>query len=154
MIEVPTTGPRLVAKGNISWVCASPKPYTFMTLTRKPFCLRYPKSPCALERRAILTAAPSREMLFPPPGGAFLLRQSRVRRHLPTHINFLFCEKHLIFFFCLCIISRQYFAGVMELADVTDSKSVGGNTVRVRPPPPAPVKRKACEAGLSFYSYS
>ena len=26
----------------------------------------------------------------------------------------------------------------MELADVTDSKSVGSNTVRVRPPPPAP----------------
>ena len=30
------------------------------------------------------------------------------------------------------------YAGVMELADVTDSKSVGSNTVRVRPPPPAP----------------
>ena len=30
------------------------------------------------------------------------------------------------------------FAGVMELADVTDSKSVGSDTVRVRPPPPAP----------------
>ena len=26
----------------------------------------------------------------------------------------------------------------MELADVTDSKSVGSDTVRVRPPPPAP----------------
>ncbi len=29
-------------------------------------------------------------------------------------------------------------AGVMELADVTDSKSVGSDTVRVRLPPPAP----------------
>ena len=29
-------------------------------------------------------------------------------------------------------------AGVMELVDVTDSKSVGGNIVRVRVPPPAP----------------
>ena len=29
-------------------------------------------------------------------------------------------------------------AGVMELADVTDSKSVGSNTVWVRVPPPAP----------------
>ncbi len=32
----------------------------------------------------------------------------------------------------------EIFAGVMELADVTDSKSVGSDTVRVRPPPPAP----------------
>ena len=32
------------------------------------------------------------------------------------------------------------FAGVMELADVTDSKSVGSDTVRVRPPPSAPEK--------------
>ena len=29
-------------------------------------------------------------------------------------------------------------AGVMELADVLDSKSSPGNRVRVRPPPPAP----------------
>ena len=30
-------------------------------------------------------------------------------------------------------------AGVLELADEVDSKSIGGNTVRVRPPPPAPI---------------
>ena len=33
---------------------------------------------------------------------------------------------------------RGIFAGVMELADVPDSKS-GPDRVRVRPPPPAPV---------------
>ena len=32
----------------------------------------------------------------------------------------------------------------MELADVTDSKSVGSNTVRVRPPPSAPKKAGIC----------
>jgi hypothetical protein len=32
-------------------------------------------------------------------------------------------------------------AGVMELVDVTDSKSVGGNIVRVRVPPPAPKQK-------------
>ena len=29
---------------------------------------------------------------------------------------------------------------MMELVDVTDSKSVGGNIVWVRVPPPAPIK--------------
>ena len=38
------------------------------------------------------------------------------------------------------------FAGVMELADVTDSKSVGGDTVWVRVPPPAPRRSKLCIA--------
>ena len=31
---------------------------------------------------------------------------------------------------------------MLELADEADSKSVGSDTVRVRPPPPAPIKRK------------
>ena len=31
----------------------------------------------------------------------------------------------------------------MELADVLDSKSSGSDTVRVRPPPPAPKKHRA-----------
>ena len=35
---------------------------------------------------------------------------------------------------------RVNFAGMMELADVPDSKSGGSDTVRVRPPPPAPEK--------------
>ena len=40
---------------------------------------------------------------------------------------------------CVIIIlsvSRREYAGVMESADVLDSKISGSNTVRVRPPPP------------------
>ena len=39
------------------------------------------------------------------------------------------------------------FAGVMELADVTDSKSVGSDTVWVRVPPPAPQKKSLLSTG-------
>ena len=35
------------------------------------------------------------------------------------------------------IMSKYLHAGVLELADETDSKSVGGDTVWVRPPSPA-----------------
>ena len=37
---------------------------------------------------------------------------------------------------------RQNFAGMMELADVPDSKSGPGNRVWVRLPPPAPTKTR------------
>ena len=39
----------------------------------------------------------------------------------------------------------------MELADVTDSKSVGSNTVRVRPPPSAPKKQPSAFAEGCFF---
>ncbi len=45
--------------------------------------------------------------------------------------------------------SNLIFAGVMELADVLDSKSSGSDTVWVRPPPPAP--RKATCFYKSFF---
>ena len=39
----------------------------------------------------------------------------------------------------------------MELADVTDSKSVGSNTVRVRPPPSAPKIAPRSTSGVLFF---
>ena len=41
----------------------------------------------------------------------------------------------------------------MELADVTDSKSVGSDTVRVRPPPPAFTK-KCLHSSVRAFSVS
>ena len=43
-------------------------------------------------------------------------------------------------------------AGVLELADEVDSKSIGGDTVRVRPPPPAPKRREKHSMLLSSFS--
>ena len=37
------------------------------------------------------------------------------------------------------------------MADVTDSKSVGGDTVWVQVPPPAPIKEKHFEMLLFYY---
>ena len=59
----------------------------------------------------------------------------------------------------ICVQNLNIFAGVMELADVTDSKSVGSNTVWVRVPPPAPSSEtldpSAFEASsVSFFIYA
>ena len=53
----------------------------------------------------------------------------------------------------LCLLaSTILYAGVMELADVSDSKSDGSDTVRVRPPPPAPENDKFRQK-LVVFSY-
>ncbi len=46
------------------------------------------------------------------------------------------------------------FAGMMELADVLDSKSSGSDTVRVRPPLPAPKIPNAKAFGILLFHYS
>ena len=64
--------------------------------------------------------------------------------------NVLNKKKALIFQgFCYIISNVLKNAGMMELADVLDSKSSGSDTVRVRPPLPAPIKRK-CDRKVVF----
>ena len=56
--------------------------------------------------------------------------------------NILYFALFAIDFFCrFGYNSLRQFAGVMELADVLDSKSSGSDTVPVRPRSPAPKKR-------------
>ena len=48
---------------------------------------------------------------------------------------------------------RQNFAGMMELADVPDSKSGPGNRVRVQVPLPAPKQKSYHESGRIYILY-
>lgn len=50
-----------------------------------------------------------------------------------------------------CAFTKTISADVMELADVTDSKSVGSDTVWVRVPPPAPRRSKLHIACSDFF---
>ena len=53
---------------------------------------------------------------------------------------------HRMWYYSIVVI-----AGMMELADVLDSKSSGSDTVRVRPPLPAPNENPFTEVdGFSF----
>ena len=47
---------------------------------------------------------------------------------------------------------KPMYAGVMELADVLDSKSSPGNRVRVRPPPPAPNQKTVANADYPVFA--
>ncbi len=51
----------------------------------------------------------------------------------------------------IAAMRRFFSAGVLELADEVDSKSIDGNIVRVRPPPPAPIKKTASHRGKRFF---
>ena len=59
-----------------------------------------------------------------------------------SQIKIINLQKTIAFFVFLWYHNlRWVYAGVLELADEVDSKSIGSNTVRVRPPPPAPIKK-------------
>ena len=68
------------------------------------------------------------------------------------HANFsLRCVKIILDFFAKVLYNiKCNFAGVVELADAPDSKSGGSDTMRVRPPPPAPNKKALLGSAFLF----
>ena len=65
----------------------------------------------------------------------------------------VFLKKPLDFYFIIRYNMYCCNAGVMELADVTDSKSVDGDIVWVRVPPPAPNGRRVSFETRRFSPY-
>ena len=63
-------------------------------------------------------------------------------------------KKSVDFLVSLVYNNEVIFAGVMELADVTDSKSVGSDTVWVRVPPPAPEKKHHLSTGQMVFFFN
>lgn len=55
------------------------------------------------------------------------------------------------------MVYNRFHAGVLELADEVDSKSIGSNTVRVQVPPPAPNSKNPnpvpIGTGFGFLTY-
>ena len=80
-------------------------------------------------------------------GTILLHRPGFCNRSFPTQYNKNF---FLLFSGNWCILSKHH-AGVMELVDVVDSKSTGGDTVPVRARPPAPNKKRKASAFLFLF---
>ena len=65
---------------------------------------------------------------------------TKTSKNIPIVLDF---SSNVCYNICVVLQATHTNAGVMELADVTDSKSVDGDIVWVRVPPPAPKKQDA-----------
>ena len=67
-----------------------------------------------------------------------------------TNFSSIYVKINLDFFNKVLYNIYRNFAGVVELADAPDSKSGGSDTMRVRPPPPAP-KIQVVKLGFFYF---